>query len=134
MLGNTRLFKPLAKAADGNAGRLPDRTIIVIQTSLNEGPDLIHERCHELAATLNGDTESKHSTSAMRGLSGTEVFEDEGAERREDLVRGKVGCKTVNDAESRLEKESQWVSLNEVVINILEKEHHRRCPQARLQW
>lgn len=102
MPGDTWFLKPLAKAADGNAGSLPNGGIAISETGLNEGPDMVHQRSHELAASFNRHTESKHSASSVRRLRGSEKLEDEKAQGVENLVRREVGGKTVDDAESGL--------------------------------
>jgi hypothetical protein len=102
VLRYTRLLKPLAKAADSNAGSLPDGRITVLESSLNERPDLVHKRGHELAAPFHRDTESKHCTPTMGRVCGAEELKNEIAERIENLIRRKVGSKTIDNAESRL--------------------------------
>lgn len=102
MLGHTWVLEPLAEAADSNASSLPDGPVRVLEASLNERPDLVHERSHELAAALNRNTEGEHGSATMSGFAGSEVLQDEVAQRGEDLVWGKVGRKAIDDAESRL--------------------------------
>ena len=98
MLLRAVLFEPLAQTSDSNARRLADARVGVAETSLDERPDLAHERRHVLAAALDGDTERKHRTTAARGVARGEVVADEVAERREDLAGRQAGRETVDDA------------------------------------
>lgn len=102
MFGRTLILKPLTQAADGNAGSLPNAGIWVLETSLDDGPNLVHERSHEFAAPLNTDTKSKNSTAAASRIGRTEILDNESAESGEDLGRWQVGGKSIDDAESRL--------------------------------
>lgn len=101
MLLSTILLKPLAQASDRNARCLTDTGIGIAKTGLNERPDLVHKGGHELAATLHGDTKSKHGTAAAGRVGRGEIGADQLAERREDLAGREAGSETVDDAESR---------------------------------
>lgn len=102
MLLATLILEPLAQTADGNASGLADVDIGILETSLDDGPHLAHERSHEFTATLDGDTKGEHGTTAVVGIRGTEVLDDELAKRREDLRRGESSGERIDDAESRL--------------------------------
>lgn len=64
MLGNTLLFQPLAEAADSNAGSFPDSGIAIVQTSLDDRPNLSQQWGHVLTATLDGNPEGQDGTTA----------------------------------------------------------------------
>jgi hypothetical protein len=102
VLGRTLLLEPFAEAADGDTGGFPDTCILILETSLNDGPDVAHEGSHVLAATLDTDTKGENSTATMAGFTSVKVLSDEGTEGREDLSGRQVGGKTVDDAEGRL--------------------------------
>jgi hypothetical protein len=102
MLGNALILQPLAQTADSNAGGLPDRSITVLETSLNNWPDVAHQRRHELAAALHGNAKCKHCATAIVRVRRSKVMGNECTESREDLGRGKVRGEAVDDAESRL--------------------------------
>ena len=106
VFGNTLVLKPLAEAADGNAGSLTHSRVLVAETGFYQRPDLAHERGHVFAAAFNCDTEGKNCTTAACGVGRVEVLADQLAERREDLRWGKVGGKTINDAKRRLEQQN----------------------------
>jgi hypothetical protein len=129
MFGRTLILEPLAQAADGNAGSLPDAGFWVLETSLDDGPNLIHEGGHELAASLNADTKGKNSTAAASRIGRAEVLNNESAESGEDLRRWQVGGQSIDDAESRLWKDKGKATKNEE-NDIRERELHRQDLQV----
>jgi hypothetical protein len=118
VLSGARLLEPLAKAADRNASSLPDGAVGILETSLNEGPDLIHEGSHKLAAALDGNAEREHGAATVSGVRRLEELEDEVAQRNEDLVRRKVGSEAINYSEGRLSREDEFT------MRTSEKETH----------
>lgn len=102
VLCNTLILQPLAQTADSNACGLPDRGFTVLETSLDNWPDMAHQGRHELAAALHGHTKCKHSTTTIVRVRRREVMGNECAESRKDLGGGKIRGEAINDAESRL--------------------------------
>ena len=102
MLGHTLVLKPLAQAADGYTGCFANAGILVTETGLDQGPHLIHERCHVLATAFDSNTKSKNSTTTACRIRGVEVLTNEMAKWREDLRRRKVCRQAINDSEGRL--------------------------------
>ena len=70
VLRSAFLLQPLAQTADGHTTSFPHGPVAILQTRLNDRPDLSHERSHELAATLNRDTECEHRTTALSRVGG----------------------------------------------------------------
>lgn len=104
MLLAALILKPLAQTADGDASSLADIDVVVLEAGFDDGPHLVHERSHEFTATLDGNTQGEHGTTAVVGISGTEVLDDELAEGGEDLRRRESSGERVDDAEGRLKK------------------------------
>ena len=102
MFAHTLFLEPLAQATDRNACRLTYAGVLVPETRLDEWPNLTHQRCHVLAASLNGNTQGKDSTTTAGGVDRVEVLADQLAQRREDLRWRQVGGKTINDPQGRL--------------------------------
>lgn len=102
MLLSTLVLESLVQTADGNASSLADVNVGILETGLDDGPHLAHERSHEFAATVDGDAKGEHVTTAMVGIRGTEVLDDDLAKRREDLRRGESNGERIDNAESRL--------------------------------
>jgi hypothetical protein len=90
MFRRALLLQPLAQAADSNASSVPDRGVDVLDTSLDNGPDLAYYRSHVFATTLNDNTKSKHGAAAIVRIRRGEILLDERAKGREDLGRRKV--------------------------------------------
>lgn len=107
MLRRDLVLQSLAQARYGDTARLAYAGILVTQAGLDERPDLVHERCHELTTTFDRDTKREHGTTTGVVVCRREVLLNQGAESREDLIGGKVGSETVNDTESRLEERQQ---------------------------
>lgn len=59
MLGSTLLGQPLAEAAESDASSLLDHRLGVLETSLDDGPELSDVRSNELGATLEGEEEPR---------------------------------------------------------------------------
>lgn len=102
MLLATLILEPLAQTTDGDTSSFSNIDIGVLKTSLDNGPHLVHERGHELAAAFHRYTKREHSTATVVGVCGTKVLEDEHAKGREDLGRRKSGRERIDDAESGL--------------------------------
>jgi hypothetical protein len=102
VLRNALFLQPLAQAADSDAGRLSDRVITILETSLNNRPNVAHQRRHELAAALHGYAKRKHCTTAIVRIGRREVLRDKCSKSREDLSGGKVCGEAINDTKSGL--------------------------------
>lgn len=102
VLGRTLVLEPLAQAADGDTGSLPDGGIGILETSLDDGPDLAHEGGHVLAASLNANSKRENGSTTVAWVWRREVLDNEGTESREDLGGGQVGGESIDDAQSRL--------------------------------
>ena len=61
MLGSTLLRQPLAEATKSDASSLLDHGLGILETSLDDGPELSDVRSNELGATLKGEGEAKKS-------------------------------------------------------------------------
>ncbi len=102
MLRCTLILEPLAQAADGDTGGLPDGGIGILETSLDDGPDFAHEGRHVLAASFNANSKRKDGTTTVAWVCRSEVLNNEGTEGGEDLSGGQVGGESIDDAQGGL--------------------------------
>jgi hypothetical protein len=84
--------QPLAQLAESDTGRLPDRVITILETSLNNKLNVAHQRRHDLAPQPRQvQLEALHHGEFR--ISRREVPRDSCSKSREDLggwkVRGK---------------------------------------------
>lgn len=68
MLRGTLILQPLAQTTDSDAGSLPNRGIDILKTSLNDGPDLVHDGSHKFTATLDNHTKGEHGAATVIGI------------------------------------------------------------------
>ncbi|KAI3483200.1 hypothetical protein L1887_53980 [Cichorium endivia] len=99
VLGSALLLEHLAKAAERDAGGLADDGVAVLETGLDEGPEVVHVGADVLGAALDGDTKGHHGGLAVVrvgvGHVGLHLLE----QGREDVAGGQLGGETVDDAE-----------------------------------
>jgi hypothetical protein len=81
------LGKPLAKTPKSDAGSLSDDELGVLETRVNDGPKRVDVWANELAASLDGDTESHQRRLAHAGILRRHVNLKLGGEDGEDLLR-----------------------------------------------
>ena len=103
VLRRTLILEPLTQAADGDTGGLPDGGIGILETGLDDRPDFVHERSHELAAPFNANSKRKNGTTTVAWVRRSEVLNNEGTEGGEDLSGGQVGGESIDDAQSGLD-------------------------------
>lgn len=125
MLANTLLLQPLTQTRNSRTRRLPHRRILIVQSRDDERPHILHVRRHELAATLNCDTEREDGAASVGGVAGRHVLVDEGAERWEDLLGRERRCEDVDDAESGLPTKMQCQSTMSDERWLVETDHLR---------
>lgn len=102
--GGALLGKPLAEAAEGDAGGLLDDGVRVLEASLDDGPELGDVGADELGAALDGDAERHEGGLASRGVGRGHVGLNVTVEGGEDLGRREGLGEDVEDAEGELQK------------------------------
>lgn len=95
-------LQPFAQATDSNTASFADGGIGIIQSTLDDWPNLAHERSHVFTAAFHCNTKSKHRTSAIAGIRRRTVLLDQLAQCRENLSRGQIRSQAIDDAKSGL--------------------------------
>ncbi len=111
MLGSALVLEHLAKTAKSDTGSLADNSLRVLETSLDEGPEIVHVRANVLGAALYRDTESHHGSLAVVGVLVGHVGLHLLEQRREDVAGRELSSETVNDTERQ--------SRGRVLVNVL---------------
>ena len=101
------ILEPLAQAADGDACSLSHAGVHILESCVDDRPDAIHERDHELGAALDGDAECEHTAAAKVRIRRGGVVLEILTEWVEDLRGRQVRGQSIDDAHlSRLHKRS----------------------------
>ena len=94
------ILEPLAQAAAGDACGLAHAGVHVLESSVDDRPDAIHERDHELGAAFDGDAECEHTTAAEVRVRRGDIILENLAERVEDLCGRQVRGQSVDNTKS----------------------------------
>ena len=94
------ILELLAQAAAGDACGLAHAGVHVLESSVDDRPDAIHERDHELGAALDGDAECEHTPTAEIRVRRGDIVLENLAERVEDLGGRQVRGQSVDNTES----------------------------------
>lgn len=94
--------KPLAKAAKSDAGSLLDDGLRILESGIDDGPELVDVRSDKFGATLDGHTKSHEGRLPGRGIGRSHVGGDVSVEGREDLSGRESLRQNVEDSESEL--------------------------------
>lgn len=100
---DARVLKPFRNAAEASACGLPDRWILVLETTENEGPQLIHVWAHELGTSFHDNTQCQEGGTPLVwiGLI-VEILMNNLRQSREDLGGWKRCGKRVDCAHGQL--------------------------------
>ena len=94
------ILEPLAQTANGDACGLAHAGVHVLESCVDDRPDAIHERDHELGAALDGDAECEHTPTAEIRVRRGDIVLENLAERVEDLRGRQVRGQSVDNTES----------------------------------
>lgn len=102
MTGGTLLGQPFTQTPKSDAGRFPDNDLLVVETSLNGGPEGVDVWSDVLAAALDRNTESHEGGFAHARVGGAHVHLQLGRKDREDLLRRQGLGKGIETSEGKL--------------------------------